>query len=81
MQLQNQSDYFFFREGIAPMWEDEANVGGGQFQITVAPMPSAGSRDGPGAAGGPRKVLDWDGLWLNAVHTLPNHIIYMNICV
>lgn len=64
-QLQNQSDYFFFREGIAPMWEDEANVGGGMFQLTMASSGGGGNRDGP--RDGPRKTLDWDALWLNAV--------------
>lgn len=62
MQLQSQSDYFFFREGIVPMWEDEANRGGGQFQVTQASGPSGGRSS---SAAGPAK-LDWDALWVNA---------------
>lgn len=59
-QLQNQSDYFFFRDGIAPMWEDEKNVGGGMFAVTIG-SPSSGGR----ATGGVK--VDWEGLWLNSL--------------
>ncbi len=28
-------DYFFMREGVKPMWEDPANIGGGELRATV----------------------------------------------
>lgn len=28
-------DYFFMREGVKPMWEDPANVGGGELRISI----------------------------------------------
>lgn len=29
--LPRGSTFFLFRKGIRPMWEDEANIGGGRF--------------------------------------------------
>lgn len=54
------SDYFFFREGIVPAWEDPAHVGGGQFVVSLGDRgaPSGGQR---------RPPLDWEGFWLNAL--------------
>lgn len=63
-QLQNQSDYFFFRDGIAPMWEDEKNVGGGMFAVTLG---SSGPSSGGRPSGGSGTKLDWEGLWLNSL--------------
>lgn len=60
-QLQNQSDYFFFRDSIAPMWEDEKNVGGGMFAVTVGGA-SSGTRPG-----GSTVKPDWEALWLNSL--------------
>lgn len=68
MQLPNQSDYFFFREGIAPMWEDEKNKGGGMFQVTL--QSSGGAARGPDRERGapaPKAACDWDALWLNSL--------------
>jgi len=70
MSLQGQSDYFFFREGVVPMWEDEANRGGGMFQVTAQSAGGAsGGRSAPAppAAGAAGPKLDWDALWLNAL--------------
>ena len=33
--LPRGSEFFLFKEGIRPMWEDPANVGGGRFFISV----------------------------------------------
>jgi hypothetical protein len=36
-------DYFFMREGVRPMWEDAANVGGGELRLTVQKGADAAS--------------------------------------
>jgi translation initiation factor 4E len=33
--LENGANYHFFKEGVKPMWEDEANKGGGKWQLTI----------------------------------------------
>jgi hypothetical protein len=30
-----QCDYFFMREGVKPMWEDPANVGGCEWRVQL----------------------------------------------
>jgi len=34
-QLQDSSNYHFFKEGIKPMWEDESNKRGGKWHLTA----------------------------------------------
>jgi len=34
-QVQQGSDYYFFKKGITPEWEAEANVNGGKWQIQL----------------------------------------------
>lgn len=36
-------DYFFMREGVKPMWEDPANVGGGELRMTVVKAADGGA--------------------------------------
>lgn len=33
--LPRGSTFFLFRNGIRPMWEDEANIGGGRFYFNM----------------------------------------------
>ena len=34
-ELRTGSDYSLFKQGIRPMWEDEANINGGRWLITL----------------------------------------------
>ncbi|KAH8402864.1 hypothetical protein KR222_008097, partial [Zaprionus bogoriensis] len=35
-ELKIGSDYYMFKQGIQPMWEDEANIKGGRWLFTVS---------------------------------------------
>jgi translation initiation factor 4E len=44
--LQVNSNYSIFREGVLPAWEDEANVEGGKFVLTLPKKDGKGAHQG-----------------------------------
>lgn len=42
-QIAPKADFFIFKEGIKPEWEDPMNESGGVWQVSFRRDPSAGS--------------------------------------
>lgn len=76
-QLPPGSDYFFFKDGIVPAWEDPHHVGGGQFTVAL----TSGGRDRDAPKGGPKSSSDWEALWLNAVIPYRCHPLFHRLFV